>query len=98
MNYDPTIRAVFTASLGLKVIILFLEGTEKRRFLSLEDQKLSPEETSGILNQSVFVWLNRLIITGFKKVLLIEDLYPLNQELSTASLKVNFCKTWERSK
>lgn len=97
MNYDATIRAAFTASLGLKVIILFLEATEKRRYLSLEDRKLSPEETSGILNQGVFVWLNQLIVTGFKKVLLMEDLYPLNKELYAAHLKINFCKAWDES-
>ncbi|KAH6661517.1 hypothetical protein B0J14DRAFT_496953 [Halenospora varia] len=98
MNYDPTIRAVFTATLALKVIILFLEVTEKRRFLRVEDRKLSPEETSGILNQSLFVWLNQLIVTGFKKVLLMDDLYPLNQELSTSHLKVKFRKDWNLGK
>lgn len=97
MNYDTTIRVIFTASLALKVIILFLEATEKKRYLSTEDRKLSPEETSGILNQSVFVWLNQLIVTGFKKVLLMDDLYPLNKELYAAHLKVNFRKTWDRS-
>jgi ATP-binding cassette subfamily C (CFTR/MRP) protein 1 len=98
INYDTTIQALFTATLSLKVIVLFLEVTEKKRYLGVEDQKLSPEETSGILNQGLFVWLNHLIVTGFKAPLLMKDLYPLNQEFSTSHLKFKFRKNWTLGK
>lgn len=93
-----SIPAVFTGSLVVKAIILVLESTEKRRYLNTEDQKRSPEETSGLLGRSIFVWLNKLITMGFRKILIMDDLYPLDDEMAAESLQTRFVKAWRRSR
>lgn len=91
-----SIPAVFSASLAMKFIILILEATEKRRYLNSEDQHRGPEETSGLLNRSLFLWLNKLIRMGFRKILRMEDLYPIDDELATESLRIRFARAWRQ--
>ena len=98
IGYDGDIRGVFTASLAVKVIILLLEAKEKRRYFSSNDRQKGPEETSGIFSQSVFWWLNKLIRQGFSKVLLMDDLYPVDEEMLSEKLGTNFRQKWTACK
>jgi hypothetical protein len=98
MKYDVTIRGIFTASLVIKVMILFLEAREKRQYLNNYDRQTGPEETSGIFNQSVFWWVNKLIRRGFSKVLLMDDLYPIDDDMISERLGANFRQKWEACK
>lgn len=98
LKYDGAIRGVFTASLAMKVIILLLEAKEKRRYLNSSDRQRSPEETSGILNKSVFWWLNKLIRRGFSKVLRMEDLYAMHGDMLSVRLGADFRQRWRTSK
>lgn len=78
---------VFTASLGLKLVILFLESQSKSGFFSWDVKEHSPEETSSIFSLGVFFWLNNLFLTGYKKVLAIKDLYPLDSALESRRMQ-----------
>ncbi len=98
LRYSPRIRVTFTASLALKVVILLLEAQEKRRYLNDHDRHRGPEETSSIFSQSVFWWLNKLIRMGFKDVLAPDDLYPIDEEMSSELQSARFVRYWEGSK
>ncbi len=98
MRYDGAIRGVFTASLAMKVIILLLEAKEKRQYLNSSDRQRGPEETSGIFSQSVFWWLNKLIRQGFSKVLRMDDLYPIDEDMVSERLGANFRQKWKACK
>lgn len=87
------IPILFTTSCGLKFIILVLEVVEKRHFLH-SFEVYSPEETSGILGSGLLLWLHKLLLTGFKKKLVMEDLYPLDQEMMTRALRSRFQEHW----
>lgn len=52
---QPTIGAVLTASMAVKVLMLILEAREKRGWLNTEE--IGEEELSGILNQGFLWWL-----------------------------------------
>ena len=95
---DTTVARVFTTSVVLKVGILMLEAHEKREYLNEDDRKRGPEELSSIFSQGLFYWLNQLIITGYRKVLSIEDLYPLDENLSAELLQTKFSKVWDKCK
>ena len=85
---------LFTTSVILKLGILILEAREKQQYLNNDDCKRGPEELSSIFSQGVFYWLNQLILTGYRKVLSIEDLYPLDDELTGETLQAKFDKAW----
>lgn len=95
---DSNVARLFTTSLVLKCGILFLEAREKRDYLRPEDRMKGPEELSGILNKSVFYWLNQLLTTGYRKILSLEDLYPLDEKLEAKFLGSKFANVWNTCK
>ena len=64
MGYYSLIVSLLAADMAIKVCLLFLEGKNKRAFFSNTDSERPHQETSGILNRSVFWWLNSLFLTG----------------------------------
>ncbi|KAH6718942.1 putative ATP-binding cassette transporter [Leptodontidium sp. MPI-SDFR-AT-0119] len=87
--------AVFTSALAIKVLILISEAIEKRNILLDQYRYTSPEVTSGIYNRSFFFWLNHLMRTGFTKVLVNDDLYPIDDDMTSSVLLARSEKTWK---
>ncbi|KFX93901.1 hypothetical protein O988_06581 [Pseudogymnoascus sp. VKM F-3808] len=83
------------ADMAIKLCLLFLEGKNKRAFFSNADSERPRQETSGIFNRSVFWWLNSLFLTGYKKVLVLEDLCHLDEDISSEKPIANFERRWE---
>ena len=98
IGQDTNEARVFTTSVVLKVCILCLEVKEKRAYLTGEDKLRGPEELSGVLSQGAFYWLNGLIMRGYRRVLSLEDLYPLDEQLSAKTLYGRFSGKWENCK
>ncbi|KAF7919657.1 hypothetical protein EAE99_008509 [Botrytis elliptica] len=96
IDNDTAIAGVFTASLALKLCMLLLEVREKHHLLYYDDRKHGPEERSGIFNRAVFWWLKDLLVLGRKNILALEDLYPLDEDLSTGDLLPKFQTAWEK--
>jgi ATP-binding cassette subfamily C (CFTR/MRP) protein 1 len=92
-----SIAAVFTSTLGVKIMILITEAIEKRGILSDRYQNSSPEVTSGIYSRSFFWWLNKLMTTGYRRVIQNEDLYPIDDEMKSAFLQDQGQQVWKRA-
>ncbi|KFY10023.1 hypothetical protein V492_05242 [Pseudogymnoascus sp. VKM F-4246] len=95
MGYYSLIVSLLAADMAIKLCLLFLEGKNKRAFFSNIDSERPHQETSGILNRSVFWWLNSLFLTGYKKVLILEDLCHLDEEIASEKPIANFEIKWE---
>jgi ATP-binding cassette subfamily C (CFTR/MRP) protein 1 len=95
---SSSISAVMSASIAMECLVLLLEAQGKRKFLDPVDQQRSPEEVAGIFNRSLFWWLNHLIKRGFNSVLSPQDLYGLDEVMSSENLNRRFWKTWKGSK
>ena len=94
---DDTPKAsVFSASMGIKLALLFLEAQGKATYLRPPFRSLPPEATSGIFNQSFFWWLNSLIHAGFRKLLSLKDLYNIDGELRSERLRKRLQEAWNR--
>ncbi|KAK4247490.1 P-loop containing nucleoside triphosphate hydrolase protein [Corynascus novoguineensis] len=81
---------IFSATVAVKAGILLLEALHKSKWVRWDAKKHSPEETSGIFSLGVFFWLNRMFLTGYKKILTLEDLYPLDSSFDAKSLHEKF--------
>ncbi|PNP83731.1 hypothetical protein FNYG_02948 [Fusarium nygamai] len=79
---DQNYASVLTASTTLKAVMVYLESREKRKWLGWDGKQHSPEETSGIWNLGVFFWLYTLFMKGYRVILTLESLYPLDKALA----------------
>ncbi|KAJ5526984.1 ABC multidrug transporter [Penicillium frequentans] len=95
---ELTYSSIFCASIALKTGILLLEARQKTKWITWDKEKHSPEETSGIFSLGVFFWLNKMFFVGYKNILTIEDLYPLDSSFDAEVLHEDFKKNIDYSK
>ncbi|KAI0839686.1 ABC multidrug transporter [Hypoxylon sp. FL0890] len=89
---EMAFTAIFTAALAMKVVMLLLEAQRKTRWVAWDSKDHSPEETSGIYSLGVYSWLNQLFLEGYHRVLQIQDLYPLDQNMAASRLSKRFAR------
>ncbi|OHE98019.1 ABC transporter [Colletotrichum orchidophilum] len=91
-----TIPAVFTCTLVVRTVMIILESTEKRQILVPQHKGYSKEVTSGTFNRSVFFWLTSLFINGYRNILRLDDLYPLDPKLASEPLFRKLTDAWDQ--
>ncbi|KAI9695824.1 MAG: hypothetical protein M1820_008379 [Bogoriella megaspora] len=91
---------VFCAALALKGVILMLESRQKARWVrwNNDEKDHSPEETSGIFSLGVFFWLNKLFLAGYRTILTVETLFPLDSSLDAEELHAKFSRNMDYAK
>ncbi|KAK4246736.1 canalicular multispecific organic anion transporter 1 [Corynascus novoguineensis] len=77
---------IFTCGVAFKALIIILESHSKSRWIRWNVKEHSPEETTGLYGLGAYVWLNRLFLTGYRKVLRIDDLFPLDRGMTSETL------------
>lgn len=86
-SWHQTILArLFTSSIAVKVIVLCLEAIPKTKWIHWNAAEHSPEESSSVFSLGVYYWLNRLFLRGYRDVLNIDDLFPLDEGMSSKRL------------
>ncbi|SPQ21485.1 0a5b51b6-253b-4161-aad1-e30c33b8129a [Thermothielavioides terrestris] len=84
---EATFSRIFTCGVAFKALAIVLESQSKSKWIVHWDVKdHSPEETSGLYGLGAYFWLNRLFLTGYQKVLDIDDLFPLDQSMASETL------------
>ncbi|KAF5010391.1 hypothetical protein FDECE_3443 [Fusarium decemcellulare] len=91
---NGAVAAIFTTGVVSKVAMLGAEMTEKRSILKPPYSSYSPEAISGVLNRSVFWWINALLVRGSSSRLCLKDLFDLDLELITKHIEPKFRRTW----
>ncbi|KAF3042347.1 hypothetical protein E8E12_004074 [Didymella heteroderae] len=77
---------MFTVTVACKVLALLLESKKKTAWLHWNSEKHSPEESSGFFDLGMFTWLARLFMAGFSSVLTMDNLYSLDENLSSKKM------------
>ncbi|KAI4745287.1 multidrug resistance-like protein [Aureobasidium sp. EXF-12298] len=93
-HFSSRIRAIFTVAFAVKAVVLVLEGWGKRAYYNAE-RDMSPEDFSGIFGQALLSWLNRLVWRGSRHLLKPEDLYPVSDDVASATLATRFSQEWD---
>lgn len=68
-------------------MLLLLESYKKSKWIEPETLKRSPEESSGFFGLGAFSWLTSLFLSGYKNILCIDDLFPLDHSMATNALQ-----------
>lgn len=90
-----TLAALLWANLAVKLLLLVLESYEKRSFLTKPYNEYAAEELGGILNRSIFWWINPLLLQGYRSVLSPNDLSNIDQQLASETLDGKMKHTWD---
>ncbi|KAL9585491.1 MAG: hypothetical protein Q9212_001497 [Teloschistes hypoglaucus] len=98
MQYNTLISAITTVALIVKLSILSVETVSKRDRLRTEYTIQSPEAKSGLFGKTLFLWLNKLLRTGYRQSLTVEDLLPLDKHLTSDYLYDKLHQPWEDRK
>jgi ATP-binding cassette subfamily C (CFTR/MRP) protein 1 len=93
-NAPKAIAVVFTVTVIIKFIVAIMEATEKRKILLAQYQNKNPEATSGIYSRAFFWWLNTLLTIGFRRIIRKEDLFPMEDEMSSSILAIRAKRLW----
>jgi ATP-binding cassette, subfamily C (CFTR/MRP), member 1 len=88
--FEASYCRLFTTAVVAKSVLLVLESQDKTKWVQWDAKKHSPEETSGLFGLGAYIWLNRMFLAGYKKILVIDDLFQLNQSMLTEPLQARF--------
>ncbi|KAF2837197.1 P-loop containing nucleoside triphosphate hydrolase protein [Patellaria atrata CBS 101060] len=96
MAFPPSLLASASVHTFLTGILLLFESLDKRQLLAADnDRKLAPEETTGLFAERFFWWMNDLFKEGYRKVLTPDDLYSIDEDLTSEAMKERFQKAWK---
>ncbi|KHN96132.1 ABC transporter [Metarhizium album ARSEF 1941] len=94
---SPAVSWVLLFCLVVTLSLLLLEVTEKRHLLKPAWKSAGPEEVAGIVNRAFFIWLNGIFIKGFRTLLTVDMLSPLDSEMLEASSPTKLVSSWKRA-
>lgn len=98
LDYSPQTKAiagVSATSVVVKLGILIFEAAGKRHLLLDNYRSLPPEPTSSPYSRIVFWWINPLLWRGLQNFFEVDDLYDIDDALSSASLGSKFQERWK---
>ncbi len=79
-----------------QLVLLVLESRTKRSILRDPYNKLSPEETTGIMGRCFFWWVNKILKVGYTNPLSLGDMPPLSQSLDAAEARKAMLEEWSK--
>ncbi|CAG7967353.1 unnamed protein product [Penicillium nalgiovense] len=96
LTHRVAIATVQSAILGTELVMLILETREKTSYLKSPYKEYPPEATCGVLNLSFVWWLNRLFLTGCRKIIGTRDLFALEPGLTSRNTGERLKRAWEK--
>ncbi|KAK4669961.1 uncharacterized protein QC763_207550 [Podospora pseudopauciseta] len=99
-NHDElNYASIFTVGVAIRALLIVLESQSKSRWiLQWEKGAHSPEETAGLYGLGAYFWLNKLFLRGYRGVLTIDDLFPLDHNIASAKLYAEAGHNFEGTK
>ncbi|KAH8887988.1 putative multidrug resistance protein MDR [Thozetella sp. PMI_491] len=90
---------LFLAALVAKIVLVFLEEFPKRTLFAsnVRSGDIAREATSGLINRTVFWWLNRLFLKGFRGMLRAGDLGNIDSKFESGLLLSILEHKWKAS-
>lgn len=75
-----TVASIAIAALVVQIVMAVLEnGVKQQHSIEAHTEKISKEEIAGFVSRSLFLWLNSLLWTGYRRTLTSLDLNQLIQ-------------------
>ena len=85
-----SVASTALASILVQLVMLVLESCNKSRLVGEKESSISAEGSAGFLARSLFTWLNPLFVTGYRRVLTVDDLHLMDGSLESKNVACNF--------
>lgn len=85
-NVQLSISIIFTITTMIKLAVLILEESGKRRWLLPSKRPWSKEVTSGIFSRTLFAWLDRMMWKGYSSSFTVTSLPDIDCDLLSESV------------
>ncbi|KAJ3494039.1 hypothetical protein NLG97_g4340 [Lecanicillium saksenae] len=92
---NTSVAGIFLAAALVQVVLFTLESWGKREF-ALANMDYSPEAYAGFIDRLFFWWANGILRTGYKSVLVLEDLYQIEASLDANNTSIDFQREWKK--
>ncbi|KAH8883332.1 putative ATP-binding cassette transporter [Thozetella sp. PMI_491] len=89
------LAACFAASTAAKLVMLALEDQSKTRYLAHQYRNLPLENTCGLINRCFLLWINPIILRGYRSSITMMDVPELDAALASAAMEPKLQHTWE---
>lgn len=87
-----------TAVIVTKFLLLLAESVSKASHIKDESSNpISPEDTAGFFSRSLLLWLNPLLLHGYRVKLSLNDLYPVGTSLQSSNLVSRLDVCWNKT-
>jgi hypothetical protein len=88
------IASVFSATFAFKAVLVVLEELPKKL---IDWEKTSSRETrAGIVSRSIFWWINSFLLVGFRTVVDVGHIGPIDQEMDSRKLLFKLQEKWDK--
>lgn len=78
------------------LFLLWIECRSKDPILRVAYRMEPPEAATSFLGRVFFSWINPVLVEGYNKVLVEDDLPALDRELSSKSLRQGVLRAWDQ--
>ncbi|KAI1763558.1 putative ABC transporter [Hypoxylon sp. FL1150] len=79
----------------LQSALLILEFQARGPIPKDSRRLMSPEELSCVLGRAFFFWINPMLLGGFRKILINEDLPPLSKVIKPGTVRPRIIRAWD---
>lgn len=89
--------AVAAVTGALKLVMLSAEEIPKTAHMIDTTIKLGSETTSGLWTRLSYIWLNKLLLRGYRNKITVDDIEELDPDFDTELLYNSFNKVWREN-
>ncbi|KAF2715971.1 P-loop containing nucleoside triphosphate hydrolase protein [Polychaeton citri CBS 116435] len=91
----PT-TSLLVMSSCIGTVLLVMESKGKATLLKDNRGQWPPEQLAGMINRTTLWWINSILVLGNRRILTMDNLPPIDQELSSETLRLRALQTWDQ--
>jgi len=88
---------LFSVNVGFRLVLFVLESLEKKSSFKQPYKELAQETAGNVFNRNLFWWLNPLLKTGYKRIIEVETLPPIDNRLNSSNTQRKLLAKWNAS-
>ncbi len=98
LDDNALIASLSIVAFVLRIVLLFVESSQKWNHSSLPPESIAPEDRQGVFGRTFFTWLNPMFLHGYSNDLTMDDMIQIDDGLKGEVLYARLLKQWKAGK